>query len=77
MLPAALLFTVYLLPTFVSPEKGFGYGMVSAMLVGPVASVVANCGAVRLARGDAVTFPALRLLVWITAVLAVVAFLFG
>jgi hypothetical protein len=70
MVPVALIAAASL-------SHSMSAGMAAAMLIGPASAVVVLWGIVRLSRGEALTYPALRWLVWLPALVGVVGVALG
>jgi uncharacterized membrane protein len=77
LLPIGLIAAIFSMPLFLSPQESMGSAMACAMLIGPVAGLVFGWGVVRLLRGDAERYPALRWLVWLPAAVGVIGFVAG
>jgi hypothetical protein len=58
-------------------SRSMSAGMAASLLIGPASAVVVLWGIVRLGRGDARTYPALRWLVWLPALVGVAGLAFG
>ena len=59
------------------PSESMGFGYLLSMTLSPVGLVATGIGVIRIWRGDAVRYPALRSLVWVPAVFAVLGFVAG
>jgi hypothetical protein len=72
LVPMALVGATWLSGSIADPGWRMSAGMAAALLIGPASAVVILWGIVRLSCGEARTYPALRWLVWLPALVGVV-----
>jgi hypothetical protein len=74
LLPIGLMGAMFVLPALLTPQDWMWPTALCLLLIGPIGVLVSGWGLFRLWRGEGQRFPALRWLVWLSALVGVTGF---